>query len=128
MAYIEVALRTYILADTTVSGLISTRMYFNQAPQEVNYPYVVYNVVSDPDDRPYVGKDGISIKDLIKKLPAVIYSDHISKLLDGVVSPKKLADLDSAKKGPKRVRINRKTAYRKEDLLNWLGLRPFKFA
>lgn len=58
MAYIEVALRTYILLDTTVTGLISTRFYYIKAPQDVVKPYAVYKVISDPDNRPYVGKDG----------------------------------------------------------------------
>jgi len=57
MAYIESALRTYILADATVSGYIADRLDPAVANQQIARPYMVYTVISDPDDRYYVGKD-----------------------------------------------------------------------
>lgn len=77
---------------------------------------------------PYVKKQGVGFKNLMKKLPPVVLKEHIKPLLGGLISPKQLAKLNSSENGPKRVRINRKTAYRREDLLDWLGLRPVKFA
>jgi hypothetical protein len=41
------ALRTYILADATVSGLIGTKMYAPGAPQDSAYPYTTLFKVSD---------------------------------------------------------------------------------
>ena len=61
--------------------------------------------------------------DLMGKLPPLIARDHIEKMLGGVISAKRLANLDSLGEGPKRIRIGRKIAYRTEDLLDWLSAR-----
>lgn len=57
MAYIEAALRTYILADSTIAGHIGTRLFPVEAPANTSRPYMVYHVVADPDNRFYVGSD-----------------------------------------------------------------------
>ena len=61
--------------------------------------------------------------DLAEKLPPIISRDHVEKLLGGAISAERLANLDSEGKGPKRMRIGRKIAYRTEDLLDWLEKR-----
>ena len=61
--------------------------------------------------------------DLVKNLPPIISRDHIEKLLGGIISAKTLANLDSLGKGPKRMTIGRKVAYRTEHLLEWLEKR-----
>lgn len=44
---IEDALRTRLLADSSISALIADRMYVLQAPQGGPTPYVVYMIVSE---------------------------------------------------------------------------------
>jgi hypothetical protein len=61
-----------------------------------------------------------TLENLINSLPPIISRDHVEKYLVGVISKRTLANLDSAGKGPKRMRIGRKIAYRTEDLLEWL--------
>ena len=61
--------------------------------------------------------------ELAEKLPPIISRDHVERLLGGVISSKSLANLDSLGKGPTRMRIGRKIAYRTEDLLDWLDAR-----
>ncbi len=62
--------------------------------------------------------------DLAEKLPPIISRDHVEKILGGIISAKRLANLDSIGEGPKRrMRIGRKIAYRTEDLLDWLDAR-----
>jgi len=68
------------------------------------------------------------LKSLAEKLPPIISRDHIEKLLGGVVSAKRMANLDSLGEGPKRLRIGRKVAYRTEDLLEWLESRAMELA
>jgi len=65
----------------------------------------------------------VDFTDLIKDLPPLISRDHVGKLLGGVISSKRLANLDSLGEGPKRMRIGRKIAYRTEDFLEWLANR-----
>jgi predicted DNA-binding transcriptional regulator AlpA len=57
------------------------------------------------------------------ELPPIIARDQVYKLLGGVISGKTLANLDSDGKGPKRIRIGRKVAYKTDDLLEWLEAR-----
>jgi predicted DNA-binding transcriptional regulator AlpA len=64
-----------------------------------------------------------SLGGLAEKLPPIISRDHVEKLLGGIISAKRLANLDSLGEGPKRMRIGRKIAYRTEDLLDWLEAR-----
>jgi len=65
----------------------------------------------------------MTLGDLAEKLPVIISRDHVEELLGGVISSKSLANLDSLGKGPKRMRIGRKVAYRTEHLLDWLESR-----
>ena len=51
-------IRAFLLTDTTLTGIISTRLYYQNAPQEVIKPYVVYIVPSDPNRKTNIGKDG----------------------------------------------------------------------
>jgi hypothetical protein len=68
------------------------------------------------------------LKSLADKLPPIISRDHIEKLLGGVISAKRMANLDSLGEGPKRIRIGRKIAYRTDDLLEWLESRAMELA
>ena len=61
--------------------------------------------------------------DLAEKLPPIIARSHVEKLLGGVISAKRLANLDSLGEGPKRAKTGRKVVYRTEDLLEWLDAR-----
>jgi predicted DNA-binding transcriptional regulator AlpA len=65
----------------------------------------------------------IDFCELKTKLPPVISRDHVEKLLGGIISSKRLANLDSLGEGPKRMRVGRKVAYFTEDLLEWLAQR-----
>ena len=43
------AYRTYLLAQTGITDLTGTRIYNIKAPQGTEQPYIVFNVVSDPN-------------------------------------------------------------------------------
>ena len=62
----------------------------------------------------------INLSALSKKLPPIISRDRIEKHLGGVISAKRLANLDSLGEGPPRIRIGRKIAYQTDLLLEWL--------
>ena len=68
------------------------------------------------------------LKPLAEKLPPIISRDHLEKLLGGIISAKRMANLDSLGQGPKRLRIGRKVAYRTEDLIAWLEARSCELA
>jgi predicted DNA-binding transcriptional regulator AlpA len=70
----------------------------------------------------------LSLENLVKSLPPLIARDHVEQLLGGVISAKRLANLDSLGLGPKRIRIGRKVAYKTEDLLEWLESRAMVLA
>ena len=65
-------------------------------------------------------KHEVNLLELVLKLPPIIARDHVETLLGGVISSKRLANLDSLGEGPKRMRVGRKVAYLTEDLLGWL--------
>ena len=46
MARIETALVTYLNGQSTLSALISNRLYALRAPQKVVYPFVIYQRIS----------------------------------------------------------------------------------
>ena len=69
-----------------------------------------------------------SFENLAKRLPPIIARDHVERLLGGVISAKRLANLDCLGEGPKRIRIGRKVAYKTEDLLAWLEARAMELA
>jgi hypothetical protein len=68
------------------------------------------------------------LQSLAEKLPPIISRDHVEDLLGGVISAKRMANLDSLGQGPRRIRIGRKVAYRTEDLLEWLEGRAMELA
>lgn len=53
-------------------------------------------------------------------LPPVVARHKIHDCLGGVISEKYLANLDSSGNGPRRFKFGRKTAYLREDLIDWL--------
>jgi hypothetical protein len=68
-------------------------------------------------------KERPRLENLAEKLPPIIARDHVENFLGGVISSKRLANLDCLGEGPKRIRIGRKVVYRTEDLLEWLESR-----
>ena len=68
-------------------------------------------------------KQEVNLLDLSSKLPPIIARENVGTLLGGVISSKRLANLDSLGEGPKRMRVGRKVAYMTEDLLGWLETR-----
>lgn len=60
---------------------------------------------------------------LSEKLPPIISRDRIEKYLGGVITAKRLANLDSLGEGPPRIRIGRKIAYQTDTFLEWLTSR-----
>jgi predicted DNA-binding transcriptional regulator AlpA len=68
-------------------------------------------------------QNDLNLSELNSKLPPIISRDHVEKLLGGIISSKRLANLDSLGEGPKRMRIGRKIAYLTEDLLKWIESR-----
>jgi len=63
------------------------------------------------------------LKDLSTKLPPVISRERIEEYLGGIISSKRLANLDSLGEGPPRFRVARKVAYRTALLLEWISTR-----
>jgi hypothetical protein len=68
-------------------------------------------------------KERTELEKLAERLPPIIARDHVEDFLGGVISSKRLANLDSLGEGPKRIRIGGKVAYRTRDLLEWLDSR-----
>jgi hypothetical protein len=56
----EYAVIKILLNDTTVSGLVSTRVYLDEAPQKDPYPLII---VEEDSDDPSDTKDGPSVVD-----------------------------------------------------------------
>lgn len=63
------------------------------------------------------------LKELAEKLPPIIRRERIEEYLGGIISFKRLANLDSLGEGPPRIRIGRKVAYKTDLLLEWLSTR-----
>ena len=61
-----------------------------------------------------------NLLDLAEKLPPIISRDRVEKYLGGVITAKRLANLDSLGEGPPRVRIGRKVGYPVRTFLVWL--------
>jgi hypothetical protein len=55
---VESDLRTYLIADTTVQGIIGTRMYPRVLPQGVTYPAIRYYLASVVENRSLSGPGG----------------------------------------------------------------------
>ena len=58
--------------------------------------------------------------DLFKILPPYVTRKDIGKLIGNIISPRYLANLDSAGKGPRRERLKGKVVYKREDFVVWL--------
>ena len=68
--------------------------------------------------------DKRTISQLTEELPAVIARQEVPRLLGGIISAKRLANLDSLGLGPSnRFYVGRKVVYRTADLLDWLAAR-----
>lgn len=62
------------------------------------------------------------LEKLFQALPSVILRCRVGELTNGAVSPRTLANHDSALTGPKeRFLVNGKVAYSRESFLEWLG-------
>jgi hypothetical protein len=65
-----------------------------------------------------------TIKELFPDLPTVVLRCKAGELTNGLVSPRTLANHDSAGTGPKeRFMINGKVAYSRDSFLAWLSER-----
>lgn len=53
-------LRTYILADATVAGLIGTQMYGQLVPHDATVPFLVFQQISDPRLHTHDGDSGLA--------------------------------------------------------------------
>ena len=60
------------------------------------------------------------LKTILANLPELIPRSAITLYLGKVISPRYLANLDSAGKGPKKIVMGRKVVYPKADLIDWL--------
>ncbi len=58
---------------------------------------------------------------LEKILPPIVARKDIEYYLGGLISRSYLACLDSKGKGPKSIKMQRRVAYLREDLLSWLN-------
>ena len=56
---IESALMTKLNAIAGVTALVSTKIYFVKAPQDVTAPYLVIQKISAPRSHSYEGADGL---------------------------------------------------------------------
>lgn len=79
-----------ITNDATASGLIATRLYPSIAPQNVAYPYVVYQTISGSDENCHDGALGIPEQriqfDILADTPAETeqIKDALYNLLHGL--------------------------------------------
>lgn len=66
----------------------------------------------------------ISFKSLAEKWPsAFVARTEVSNFSGGLVNVKTIANLDSQKQGPPRVRVGRKIAYPVDSFIQWLESR-----
>ena len=61
--------------------------------------------------------------DILPRLPKLLTRQDIAIHFGTLISPRYLANLDSARKGPRRTRIGRKVVYIREDFIAWLEAR-----
>jgi len=60
------------------------------------------------------------LSSLLTALPPIVVRKNIEKHLDGFISRGYLANLDSQGRGPKAIKSERRVAYLREDLVEWL--------
>jgi len=61
--------------------------------------------------------------DILPQLPQTLTRKDIANYFGTLISPRYLANLDCAGKGPRKITIGRKVAYKLEDFINWLEAR-----
>lgn len=59
-------LRTYVLADTTISGLISTRLFLQRVPMETVLPHGSYQVLAEDVNNSHDGGVEVLNRDLVQ--------------------------------------------------------------
>jgi hypothetical protein len=82
VADIEGELRTFILTDTDVTDLISSRLYYGRAPQNATKPYVSFSVVNDTDEATNIGNDGST--------PRFVFTTVATSMLEALDIDKKI--------------------------------------
>jgi len=58
-----------------------------------------------------------------KTLPPVFARTEVPRLFGNLISVGRLANLDSEGKGPRTIRIGRKTGYTRKDFIEWISNR-----
>lgn len=63
------------------------------------------------------------LTNLKRNLPPLFSRKHACETLGGLLSPRTLANLDSANSGPPRIKIGRKVVYSRDEFIRWLEAR-----
>jgi hypothetical protein len=63
-------------------------------------------------------KHNFNLSELNSKLPPIISRDHVEELLGGIISSKRLANLDSLGEGPKRMGTKNENIGLREEIMN----------
>lgn len=58
---------------------------------------------------------------LEQTLPPIIARVEVPRFAPGLISVGRLANLDSEGKGPRTIRIGRKTGYTRKDFIDWIS-------
>lgn len=82
---IEDVMRTFLLANSTIEGMIVDRIFPQQAPQNADFPYVVYHRISNPSLRHLGGRAGVSHPRIQIDCYARLYSEA-KALRDAIIS------------------------------------------
>lgn len=61
-----------------------------------------------------------AFSELEQSLPAAFARTEVPKLLPGMISAGRLANLDSLGQGPRRIRLGRKVGYCRADFIGWM--------
>jgi hypothetical protein len=61
------------------------------------------------------------IEFLEQTLPPIIARVEVPRFAPGLISVGRLANLDSEGKGPRTIRIGRKTGYTRKDFIDWIS-------
>ncbi|ABB40197.1 hypothetical protein Dde_3403 [Oleidesulfovibrio alaskensis G20] len=61
-----------------------------------------------------------AIETLSRELPPVFCRKDVPKLLGNIIAAGTLANIDSRKQGPPRIKLKRNTAYERTSFLIWL--------
>ncbi|BDQ34730.1 hypothetical protein [Pseudodesulfovibrio portus] len=63
------------------------------------------------------------LSQLVDELPPLIARTEVGRLTGGLISPRTMANLDSKKLGPSKLKFGRKVAYEREAFINFLAER-----